>query len=35
MDGYEATKKIREYEDEVKNGKTMAFIIGVSGNSSA
>lgn len=35
MDGYEATKKIREYEEEVKNGNIMAFIIGVSGNSSA
>ena len=37
MDGYEATKKIREYEEEAKNGRdggNMVFIIGVSGNSS-
>ena len=36
MDGYDATKKIREYEEQIKNGKDgglMVFIIGVSGNS--
>ncbi len=37
MDGYEATKKIREYEEEIKNikdnGANMTYIIGVSGNS--
>ena len=36
MDGYEATKRIREYEDEVKcekEGCKMTYIIGVSGNS--
>ena len=36
MDGYDATKRIREYEEERGSGKSdsnMAFIIGVSGNS--
>ena len=36
MDGYEATKKIREYEEEMKcnkNNSMMTYIIGVSGNS--
>lgn len=37
MDGYEATKKIREHEEEFKNNKdsgtNMVYITGVSGNS--
>ena len=32
MDGYEASKKIRDYEEQVKCGN-MAFILGVSGHS--
>ena len=36
MDGYEATKRIREHEEEIKSCKdaqNMTYIIGVSGNS--